>query len=71
MVYYEGLFFDKENEEKILLLEKSKLEVKIDLLHCTFKYLPKEWNGEDDEKMRFYISCGFSLRVDVCGLWQG
>ncbi len=54
MVYYEGLFFDKDVEEKILLLEKNKLEVKIDLLHCTFKYLPKNYEIFNDIVGKYY-----------------
>lgn len=40
MVYYEGLFFDEESTNKILSLESNRLEFGIEILHCTFKYLP-------------------------------
>ena len=41
MVYYEGLFFEKDEINKLLALEENRLEYCIDLLHCTFKYLPE------------------------------
>lgn len=42
MVKYEGLFFEGENLEKILSLEKTKLDMINDEIHCTFKYRPTE-----------------------------
>lgn len=42
MVYYEGLFFDGEDLEKILSLEEEKLDYINDVIHCTFKYRPSE-----------------------------
>lgn len=42
MVYYEGLFFDKNEETKLLALEENRLEYGIDILHCTFKFMPNE-----------------------------
>lgn len=42
MVYYEGLFFDKDTENKIFSLEEKRFERVIEVLHCTFKYLPKK-----------------------------
>ena len=60
MVKYEGLFFDKETESLILALDKERLDVGIDVLHCTFKYLPSEEEIFDDIVGNYYF-------VDIVG----
>ena len=57
MVKYEGLFFDKETESLILALDKERLDVGIDVLHCTFKYLPSE-----EEIFTDYISFPLGIK---------
>lgn len=42
MLNYEGIFFDEKSLNKIYELEKTKLEITNDLIHCTFRYHPKE-----------------------------
>ena len=42
MINYEGLFFEDEDLEKILSLEETKLDSVNDVIHCTFKYKPKQ-----------------------------
>ena len=42
MIEYVGLFFDKK-EEFIKSLEVNDLGCCNDLLHCTFKYCPSEY----------------------------
>lgn len=41
MVSYEGIFFDKETAEFIHSLEGKRLARINDVIHCTFKYHPK------------------------------
>lgn len=41
MVCYEGIFFDEDTSELIHSLEKNRLSEVNDVLHCTFKFLPK------------------------------
>lgn len=55
MVKYEGLFFDKETENLLLSLDKERLEVGIDVLHCTFKYLPNEEEIFNDIVGKYYF----------------
>lgn len=43
MIKYVGLFFDKKEEEFIKSLEVNSLDCLNDLLHCTFKYHPSEY----------------------------
>lgn len=40
MVHYEGVFFDKKTQEKLILLDKNKLPIINDEIHCTFKPYP-------------------------------
>lgn len=40
MLSYEGIFFDSDTEQLIHLLEKPRLDVVNDEIHCTFKYHP-------------------------------
>ena len=40
MVHYEGIFFDKEIQDLIISLDKNKLPVLNDEIHCTFKSKP-------------------------------
>lgn len=40
MLSYEGIFFEGETAEFIHSLEKEKLPVINDEIHCTFKYHP-------------------------------
>lgn len=40
MVHYEGIFFDKDTQDFIISLDKNKLEVLNDEIHCTFKPKP-------------------------------
>lgn len=40
MVHYEGIFFDKETQNFIISLDKNKLPVLNDEIHCTFKSKP-------------------------------
>lgn len=42
MLSYEGIFFDSDTEKVIHMLEKPKLPVVNDEIHCTFKYHPSE-----------------------------
>ena len=42
MLSYEGLFFDEEAIKIIKSLEKKKLPIINDVIHCTFKYHPLE-----------------------------
>ena len=42
MVRYMGIFFEGEEAEDIKRLEFNPLEWNNDLLHCTFKYKPKD-----------------------------
>ena len=44
MVHYEGIFFDKKTQDYIISLDKNKLPVLNDEIHCTFK--PKPTNEE-------------------------
>lgn len=43
MVLYEGIFFDDETTQLLRKLEEKPLEIKSDYLHCTFKFLPKNY----------------------------
>ena len=74
MVNYEGIFFEGENLEKILSLEKTKLSNSNLLVHCTFKYSPKENEidnnlvGKEFDVFLTGYACdgrnsGFSLRL--------
>lgn len=60
MVYYEGLFFDKDEVNKILALEDNRLEIGIDIIHCTFKYLPNS-----DEVFNELV--GRYFEIDILG----
>ena len=60
MVFYEGLFFDKEEENKILALEENRLEYGIDILHCTFKYMPSS-------KELFSELLGRNFEIEILG----
>ena len=42
ILLYEGIFFDGEDAKIIKSLEEKKLPIRSDILHCTFKYLPKK-----------------------------
>ena len=42
MLSYEGIFFDSESVAKIHSLEKERLPLVNDEIHCTFKYHPQE-----------------------------
>lgn len=48
MIKYVGLFFDKKEEEFIKSLEVNDLGCCNDLLHCTFKYRPGEYQLFDE-----------------------
>ena len=72
MVYYEGLFFDDDNVKKILSLEKHKLDFRIEVIHCTFKYLPsneeifneivgQEYEVESNGYGCDFVNSGFSI----------
>lgn len=54
MINYEGLFFDKEDLEKILSLEEIKLDTINDVIHCTFKYKPKDEEIFDELVGKYY-----------------
>lgn len=40
MVHYEGIFFDKKTQDLIISLDKNKLPILNDEIHCTFKSKP-------------------------------
>ena len=42
MLSYEGIFFDKDTADFIHSLEKPRLPIVNDELHCTFKYHPQD-----------------------------
>ena len=42
ILLYEGIFFEGEDAKTIKSLEEKKLPIRSDILHCTFKYLPKK-----------------------------
>lgn len=42
MVNYEGIFFEKEIAKQISELDKNKLPIINDEIHCTFKAYPKD-----------------------------
>ena len=62
MINYEGLFFQGEELEKILALEKNKLDCVNDIIHCTFKYKPtkEECNDEIIGKYFDIMLCGYA-----------
>lgn len=41
-ILYEGLFFDSKTEELIHSLEKNRLSISNDRIHCTFVYKPQK-----------------------------
>lgn len=42
MVIYEGIFFDEESIELVRHLEKVRLPIANDEIHCTFKFRPQK-----------------------------
>ena len=62
MIYYEGLFFDDENAKKILSLEKHKLDFRIEVIHCTFKYLPSK-----DEILNELVGNEYEIEINGYG----
>ena len=61
MVIYEGIFFDKNIEDKIKRLEAKlgiKLENDVSNLHCTFKYKP-----DNDEIFNDIVGKRFEIEL--------
>lgn len=74
MLSYEGIFFEGETVELIHSLEKEKLPITNDEIHCTFKYHPKddeifdELVGKEIEVLLIGYGCngknsGFEIKI--------
>jgi hypothetical protein len=48
MINYEGIFFEGKDLETILLLEKTKLDIINDVIHCTFRYKPTDVEASNE-----------------------